>query len=58
MQDFTTYNYNITIDQLKEAQKFVKDITVIINGEYYTLITEAPENEPLTHNIEGYRKWK
>lgn len=51
MQDFTTYNYNITIEQLKEAQKLVKDITIIINGEYYTLITEAPENEPLTHHI-------
>lgn len=51
MQDFTTYNYNITLEQLKEAQKIVKDITVIINGEYYTLITEAPENEPLTHHI-------
>lgn len=58
MQDFTTYNYNITIEQLKEAQKIVRNITVIINGEYYTLITEAPENEPLTHHIEGYRKWK
>lgn len=43
MQDFTTYNYNITIDQLKEAQKIVKNITVIINGEYYDLIDEPKD---------------
>ena len=43
MQDFTTYNYNITIDQLKEAQKLVKHITVIINGEYYDLIDEPKD---------------
>lgn len=51
MQDFTTYNYNITLEQLKEAQKLVKDITVIINGEYYTLIEEAPENVNITHHF-------
>ena len=42
MQDFESYQYNITLEQLKQAQKVVKDITVIINGEYYTL-TEPPE---------------
>lgn len=52
MQDFTTYNYNITIEQLKQAQKLVKtDITVIINGEYYTLIKEPETLETLTHHI-------
>lgn len=51
MQDFTTYDYNITIDQLKEAQKLVKHITVIINGEYYTLIDKEPENINITHHI-------
>ena len=51
MQDFTTYDYNITIEQLKQAQQIVKDITVIINGEYYTLIEppESPRN--ITHHI-------
>ena len=51
MQDFTTYNYNITLEQLREAQKLVKDITIIINGEYYTLIAEAPENVNITHHF-------
>ena len=44
MQDFESYQYNITLEQLKQAQKVVKDITVIINGEYYTL-TETPEKD-------------
>ena len=43
MQDFTTYDYNITISQLEQAQKLIDNITVIINGEYYTL-TEETEN--------------
>lgn len=51
MQDFTTYNYNITIEQLKEAQKIVRNITVIINGEYYTLIDKEPENVNITHHF-------
>ena len=55
MQDFTTYNYNITIEQLKEAQKIVKNITVIINGEYYTLIEEAPKDSNITHHFQVKR---
>ena len=51
MQDFTTYNYYITMEQLKQAQTIVKDITVIINGEYYTLIAEPPKSANLTHNL-------
>ena len=52
MQDFKTYQYNITIEQLKEAQKIIKDITVIINGEYYTLIEEAPKDSNITHHFQ------
>lgn len=51
MQDFTTYDYTITIEQLKKAFEIVRDISVIINGEYYTLIEEPTNGEPLTHNI-------
>ena len=43
MQDFTHYNYNITIDQLKKAFEVVSEISVIINGEYYTLIKEPKD---------------
>lgn len=51
MQDFTTYQYTITLKQLEDAQKIVKNITVIINGEYYTLIDKEPENVNMTHHI-------
>lgn len=51
MQDFTTYNYNITIEQLEKSFNLVGDISVIINGEYYTLIKEAPKGETTTHNL-------
>ena len=51
MQDFTTYNYNITIEQLEKAFVLVDNISVIINGEHYTLIKEAPKDETITHNL-------
>lgn len=51
MQDFTTYNYDITISQLEQAQKIVDNITIIINGEYYTLIEEPKKQPILTHHI-------
>ena len=51
MQDFTTYQYDITLEQLKEAQNIVDDITVIINGEYYTLAKEGRENDSKTYNV-------
>ena len=51
MQDFTTYKYNITIEQLKKAFEIVKDISVIINGEYYTLIEEPETKQTVTHNL-------
>ena len=51
MQDFTTYNYDITIEQLKKAFKIVPNISVIINGEYYTLIEEPKKQPTLTHHI-------
>ena len=37
MQDFTTYNYRITINDLLRAQYAQQNINVIINGEYYEL---------------------
>lgn len=41
MQDFRTYNYNLTIEDLKKAQdEWDGPIVIIINGEYYNLITE------------------
>ena len=41
VQDFSTYNYNLTIDRLKEIQKeYDGPITIIINGEYYNLTKE------------------
>ena len=56
MQDFTTYNYNITIDQLKDALQVVnKEITVIINGEYYHLIDDVPQGVNITHHLQTNR---
>ena len=51
MQDFTTYRYEITLEQLEKAFDIVKDISVIINGEYYTLIQEPKTKQTLTHNL-------
>ena len=52
MQDFTTYDYNITIEQLKKAMELVdSEILVEINHEYYTLIEEAKKDIPVTHHI-------
>ena len=51
MQDFTHYNYDITIEQLKRAFEVVKDISVIINGEYYTLIEEPSEKRAERHRL-------
>lgn len=51
MQDFTHYNYNITIEQLKKAFEIVHDISVIINGEYYTLIEEPTNNREVWHRL-------
>lgn len=52
MQDFTTYQYTITLKQLEDAQKIVKNITVIINGEYYDLIDEPKEKKNTTHHFQ------
>lgn len=51
MQDFNTFDYDITIEQLKEAQKTVKDISVIINGEYYHLLEKTPIDRYPSHHI-------
>lgn len=46
MQDFGTYNYNLTIEDLKKAQKdWNGPIVVIINGEYYNLVRESGGGE-------------
>ena len=37
MQDFTKYNYELNIDDIIKAQQDGREITVIINGEYYSL---------------------
>ena len=44
MQDFNNYDYKITIDQLKAISDIVNNITVIINGEYYDLISDSGNN--------------
>lgn len=37
MQDFKTYNYTLTIEDLKKALEDGQHITAIINGEYYDI---------------------
>lgn len=42
MQDFTRYDYTLTLERLREIQKeYDGAILVIINGEYYELKREA-----------------
>lgn len=43
MQDFSICDYNITVEELKRIQTEVSNISVIINGEYYTLIPATEE---------------
>ena len=50
MQDFTRYNYNITIKDLKQALNIVDNIIVIINGEYYQLI---PDSDKKPDSVKG-----
>lgn len=37
MQDFKSYNYTLTIEDLKKALEDGQHITAIINGEYYDI---------------------
>lgn len=37
MQDFKTYDYTLTIEDLKKALEDGQHITAIINGEYYDI---------------------
>lgn len=42
MQDFTRYDYTLTLERLGEIQKeYDGAILVIINGEYYELKREV-----------------
>ena len=41
MQNFQSYNYKLTLDDLSKISEIVRDITIIINGEYYDLETET-----------------
>ena len=37
MQDFTMYDYTLTVDDLKKVIADGEPVVVIINGEYYDL---------------------
>lgn len=37
MQDFTKYDFTLTVDDLKRIIADGENVTVIINGEYYDL---------------------
>ena len=41
MQNFQSYNYKLTLDDLSKISEIVRDITIIINGEYYDQETET-----------------
>ena len=41
MDDYTRYDFCLTIEQIKEALESGQEITVIINGMYYTVKEEA-----------------
>lgn len=52
MQNMVEYNYKITLEQLEKACDIVRNITVIINGEYYELETSKQETKTKAGVIE------
>lgn len=50
MQDFRTYSFKLTVNDLQKIIDDGLEVVAIVNGEYYDIVKEKNENEAISES--------